>query len=136
MPTNINQLNEKLETAHNRAKDIVKLTALRTSKIPDIKNAFKHEEKEKAFELRYGKKVKITVTYEMDGPLIKEYTLRFQSEKNNHYVITEYLKNDITDYVLFGYNNNGRVIENKYNRFVDAEIALSDILAEEQNGNS
>ncbi len=127
MAITINQLNN----IHKRAKEIAKLTSLRTSKYPDTKNIFKSDEKEKAFKKRYGKNVKITITYEMDGNLIKEYTLRFQSEKGNHYVITEYLKNDVTDYVLFGYHYNGKVIENKYNRFIDAEIALSDKLAEE-----
>lgn len=136
MPMSINQ--NSIEEIAKEAEDMLRLEALKTSKHPDSRNIFKHEEKEKAFFKRYGKKVLITVTYEgLEGQKLdsfdhlKEYTLRFQSPKNNHYAITEYLKNGDTEQVILSYRKNGRNIENSFKRHIDAEVTLADLLGDE-----
>lgn len=132
------QMNTNQNEIIKKAEQIMSVECLRTSKHPDAKNVFKAEEKEKSFKKRYGRDVKITVTYEgKDGSVLKsfddlkEYTLRFQSAKNAHYAITEYLVNGGTDKVILSYVRNGRLIENSFNRPIDAEITLVDLIGDE-----
>lgn len=117
--------------------ELMGIENIRTSRKPDTKNVFKSEEKEKAFKKRYGKKVNVSVTYDtktdkfesMDD--LSEYTVRFESDKGHHYAITEYLVNGDTDYVIFSYIVNNKNYENKFDRYVDAEITLADRISEE-----
>lgn len=103
--------------------------------IPDTKNIFKHEEKEKAFKKRYGKDVNISISYHThNGKFesmndIRAIRMMF-TFKNNEYYLTEYFKEADTDYVLFEYTVGSRVIKNKYDRFLDAEVSLVDKIAE------
>jgi len=118
-----------------RIEEFLELSHIRTSKIADAKNIFKSEAKEAAIKLRYGKDVKITITYEMNGKQLKELTLRYQSANNKVYSITEYF-NDVetTEYCILCCRRNGRNFEYKFDRFLDAEVSLIDLIAEE-NGN-
>jgi hypothetical protein len=117
----------------SQMEDIMISQAVRTSLIPDARNILKSEYKEEAFLRRYGKKVKLVCSYELnpDGRTFKEVTCVFETEKRQHYSLTEYLANDVTDYVLLCYRRNGRNIENKFNRYIDAEITLADLISEE-----
>lgn len=131
METPTNPSNDASSLGEN-AESLMKLEALRSSRIPDQKNVFSREGKEEAFALRYGKTVKIAVTYDLNPDnTLKEYTLRFETPKRYHYSVTEYLKNDVTDYVLLCYRKDGRNIENKFSRFVDAEVTLADLISQE-----
>lgn len=126
--------NETQEAAiASTAQDILSMSALKTSKLPDQKDIFKREDKEKAFYDRYGKRVRCIVTYDLndDGRTLKEYTIIFESQKQRHYSLTEYLQNDVTDYVLLCYRKNGRNFESKFTRFIDAEVTLADLIAQE-----
>lgn len=126
MPTNINQNDLK------QLEKTLELSAIRTSKVSDAKNIFKSDEREKALFKRYRRKVKITVSYELDGKNIKELTQQFQSENNKVYSLTEYFKPDqTTDYCLLCCRRNEKNYEYKFDRFLDAEVSLIDIMAEE-----
>lgn len=133
MSTNISQNDLSVE-----AEKILKLSALKSSAKPDVKNVFKHEEKEKAFKKRYGKDVSIIVTYDHPDSELKsfdflsEYTLRFETPKGGHYAVTEYLDHGATRDVILSYRKNGRNFENHFNRFVDAEVTLADLISEEE----
>lgn len=134
MQTNISRNKEEPITR----KDIesidkeLNLKAVRSSAVADSKNIFKSEEREKAFNKRYGKNVRITISYELDGRNIKELTQQFQSEKNIVYSLTEYFtENQTTDYCLLCCRRNGKNYEYKFDRFLDAEVSLVDIMAEE-----
>lgn len=88
--------------------------------------------KEQGFKSRYGKDVLITGTYEMnDDGTYKEVTLRIQSPKGKHYVITEYFRNNGTDYVLLCRQHENRNIETRFDRYLDAEVTISDLISEE-----
>lgn len=115
-----------------REEDIMSLEVLRTSKRPDTKNSFQHKEKEKAFKMRYGKDINTSFTYDLDNSnQLTEYTMRAESN-GNHYSITEYMINGATDYVIIAYHDNGKVIENRFDRYVDAEIKLADLISQEE----
>lgn len=136
MQKNISQ--NDINTVRIEAENILNIKALRTSKYPDSKNVFKHEEKEIAFKKRYGKDVSITVTYEgKDGSDIKsfddliEYTIRFETSSREHYAITEIMDNGQTKEILFSYRKNGKNYINSYKRYIDAEITLVDFISEE-----
>jgi uncharacterized protein (DUF1697 family) len=102
------------------------------SPLKDEKDLFQRNRLETAFKKRYGKPVDIQVTYDLTkDKTIKEYTLHFNAEKNNQYFITEYLVDDITDKVFIKYIRGGEIVENVFNRFVDAEITLADLISEE-----
>ena len=90
-------------------------------------NRNSEEAREQAFEKRYGKKVRIKAEYTLDGKQLKDYTLLYTSPKNKSYRIKEYLKNDITDYVIFSKQDR----QWKFDRFLDAEISLVDCIADE-----
>jgi len=102
----------------------------------DDKDIFKSKDKEEAFEKRYGKKVSIDAFYDVENEPIKSfdelkaYRLKFRSG-NNEYEIDEHLKGGATDYVILRYNKNGKKIENRFNRFLDAEVSLADKISEE-----
>lgn len=117
-------------------KDLIErsleISHVRTSKVADAKNIFKSDEKEKAIMRRYGKNLKITITYEMDGKLLKELTIRYQSDNNKVYSITEYFTpTQTTDYCILCCRRAGRNYEYKYDRFLDAEVTMIDIISEE-----
>lgn len=126
MPTNINQ------SDIDRVESSLEIEAIKTSRIADTKNIFKSEEREKALKRRYGKDVKITITYEMNGKKIKELTQRYQSPKNKVYAITEYFTDiETTDYCILSCRRNERNFEYKFDKFLDAEVSLIDMIAEE-----
>lgn len=126
MQMNINQ------SDMDRVEKTLEIQALKTSRLPDTKNIFKSEEREKAFKRRYGKDVKITITYEMNGNKIKELTMRFQSVNNKVYSLTEYFTPvETTEYCLLCCRRNGRNFEYRFDRFLDAEISLVDMISEE-----
>lgn len=126
MPMNINQ------SDMDRVESELGLEAVKTSRHPDSANVFKSEAREQAFLQRYGKAIKIIITYEMDGNKIKELTQRFQSANNRVYSITEYFTpTETTDYCILACRRNERNFEYKYDRFLDAEVMLADLLAEE-----
>lgn len=126
MQMNINQSDiDKIEHG-------LQLQAIRSSKVPDSKDIFKSKEREKAIKKRYGKDVLITITYELDGKKIKELTQRYQSPKNRVYAITEYFTDaQTTDHCILSCRRNGKNYEYKFDRFLDAEISLIDMIAEE-----
>lgn len=126
MQTNINQ------SDIDRVEETLQVEALRTSKLPDTKNVFKSEYREKALKLRYGKDVKISITYEMNGNKIKELTQRYQSPNNKVYAITEYFTDvETTDHCVLSCRREGRNFEYRFDRFLDAEVSLIDMIAEE-----
>lgn len=136
MQKNISQ--NSLDEVQKEAEDILKIKALKVSKHPDSRDLFRHAEKENGFNKRYGKKVRIAVTYEgIEGAELKsfndlkEYTLRFESQNRHHYAITEVLKDGGTSEVWLSYRKDGRNITSRFNRFVDAEITLADLISEE-----
>lgn len=105
---------------------------IKRSPIVDKKNIFKREQLSKAFNKRYGKPVDVQVTYDVtELGTIKEYTLHFISQKGDNYFITEHLVDDITDTVSIKYIRDGKIMENVFKRFVDAEITLADLISEE-----
>jgi uncharacterized surface anchored protein len=105
--------------------------------ILDEKDIFKKKEKAEAIRKRYGKEVTINIYYETNNGEMKTMDdLKFQvldifSFKNKRYKITEYFKSGLTDYVTLEYNINGRIIKNKFDRFLDAEVSMVDKIAEE-----
>lgn len=108
------------------------LTAVRSSSVADSKNIFKSEERQKAFNKRYGKDARITISYELNGKNLKELTQQFQSANNKVYSLTEYFtENQTTDYCLLCCRRNGKNYEYKFDRFLDAEVSLVDLIAEE-----
>lgn len=126
MQTNINQ------SDIDRVETTLEIEAIKTSRIADTKNIFKSEEREKAFKRRYGKDVKITITYEMNGNKLKELTMRFQSVNNKVYSLTEYFTDiETTDHCILCCRRDGRNFEYRFDRFLDAEISLVDMIAEE-----
>jgi len=128
MQTNIRASKEDMDTVEK----MLDISHVKTSRLPDSKNIFKNEDKEKAIKKRYGRAVKITVTYDMEGNKLKEITLRFQSEKNKVYSLTEYFKEDqTTDYCLLCCKRNDRAFEYRFDRFLDAEVSMIDMIAEE-----
>lgn len=136
MLKNINQ--NDIDSVKKEAENILNIKALRISKYPDVKNIFKHEEKEKAFKKRYGKDVNITVTYESkDGIDVRsfddlvEYTMKFETPLRGHYAITEIMDKGQTKEILFSYRKNGKNYINLYKRYIDAEITLVDFMSEE-----
>ncbi len=126
MPTNINQSDKDI------IEQSLEISHIRTSKVSDSKNIFNSQEKEKAMKLRYGRDLKITITYEMDGKLLKELTIRYQSANNKVYSITEYFTpTQTTDYCILCCRRNEKNYEYRYDRFLDAEVTMIDIIAEE-----
>lgn len=126
MPMNINQ------SDIDRVERTLEIEALKTSRLPDTKNIFKSEEREKALLRRYGKSVRIAITYEMNGNRIKELTQRYQSSNNRVYAITEYFtETETTNYCILSCRREGRNFEYKFDRFLDAEVSLIDMIAEE-----
>ena len=85
--------------------------------------------REKAFLKRYGKEVECDVEYNMDGTIIKDYTVTLKSPKNT-FMITEFMKDGLTEYVILTYKTK----QWKHTRFIDAEITVADIMGDE-NGN-
>lgn len=126
MQTNINR------SDMDRIENILKVEALRTSRLPDTKDIFKSKEREKALKRRYGKEVLITITYDMNGKKIKELTQRYQSPNNKVYAITEYFTDvETTDHCILSCRREGRNFEYRFDRFLDAEVSLIDMIAEE-----
>lgn len=117
----------------NTFPDIGPLTDENTSAVADGKTFYQAKAKADAFEKRYGKSVLCTATVELypsGGP--KECTLRIQSVKNHKYVIVEYINEDgNTDRALLCYTAGPRNIETTFNRYLDAEVTLADLIAEE-----
>jgi hypothetical protein len=96
--------------------------------------------REQSFKGAYGLDAHITATNvnDQDGNWI-EVTLRFQTKKNKVYVLTEYFKDgddNSTDFVLLSYTKFNKKFERKFDRFVDAEVVLADLIQEEESGNS
>ena len=94
---------------------------------------------EEAFFRRYGKKVNISRTYDLnEDKTFKQVTVRFETPKGNHYVLNEIYKENTndTDYVLLCYTKDDRKFEHKHNRYIDAEISLVDKISEEEYGNT
>lgn len=85
-----------------------------------------------AIKLRYGKTVQCSGTYELnpDGTF-KETTLNIESSKGKHYSITEYFVNNNTDYVITAKTINERYMEHRFDRYLDAEIQIIDLIAGE-----
>ena len=131
MPTNTNPSDitkEELQALESN----LEISAVRKSAVSDARNIFKSEEREKAFLLRYGKNVRINISYELDGKNIKELTQQFQSPKNRVYSLTEYFTtNQTTDFVILSCRRNERNFEYRFDRFLDAEVSMVDIMAEE-----
>lgn len=110
----------------------LKISAVRKSAVSDSKNIFKSEDREKAFSRRYGKSVRITISYELDGKNIKELTQQFQDSNNRVYALTEYFTpNQTTDHVILSCRRKERNFEYKFDRFLDAEVSMVDIMVEE-----
>ena len=86
--------------------------------------------REQAFLKRYGKKVECDVEYVKDKKILKNYSVTIKSP-NNSFIIQEFLKEGLTEYVLLTHNNK----QWKHTRFLDAEISVADIIGEE-SGNS
>lgn len=129
MQTNINQ--NKLDKEDiKKVEEALEVTAIKASKVPDAKNIFKSEAREKAFKKRYGKDVRITITYEMNGNKLKELTQRFQDSNNKVYSITEYFtEQEATDYCILCCRRANRNFDYKFDRFLDAEVMLADLIA-------
>jgi hypothetical protein len=126
MQTNISQSDS------DRVEAIIEASHVKTSRVSDSKNIFKSEGKEEAIKKRYGKDVKITITYDMNGNKLKELTQRYQSVNNKVYSITEYFTEmETTEYCILCCRRNNRNFEYKYDRFLDAEVSLMDLIAEE-----
>jgi hypothetical protein len=85
-----------------------------------------------AIKLRYGKDVQISGTYELnpDGTF-KETTINIESPKGRHYSITEYFTNNNTDYVITSKTIDNRYMEHRFDRYIDAEIQIIDLIAGE-----
>ncbi len=131
MPTNI-KVNDITKEELASIESNLEISAVRKSAVSDSKNIFKSEEREKAFARRYGKDVRITISYELDGKNIKELTQQFQDAKNRVYALTEYFtENQTTDYVILSCRRNERNFEYKFDRFLDAEVSMVDIMVEE-----
>jgi hypothetical protein len=131
MPTNI-KANDITKKELDTIEKELQISAVRSSKVSDSKNIFKSEEKEKAFKRRYKQDVRITISYELDGKNLKEITLQFQDSKNKVYALTEYFKeNQTTDYVILSCRRKERNFEYKFDRFLDAEVSMIDIMTEE-----
>lgn len=129
---------EKVEDKKNEEKEKVSAKEMlvderkRRSAVADSKEIVSCDAQEKAIKKRYGKEVKITGTYEMNpDATYKEVTLRVQSPKNNHYVITEHFRGNNTDYVMLYRNIGDKTVVNKFDRYLDAEVTLADLIAEE-----
>lgn len=90
----------------------------------------RNEALEKAFLKRYGKTVECELVHNMDGKVLKDYTVTIKSP-NNTFNITDYLKDGLTEYVLLKYNDK----QWKHTSFLHAEVSVADIIGEE-NGNS
>lgn len=126
MKTNINQ------SEIDSIEQTLSIEAVKTSRIPDTKDIFKSKFREDAIRKRYGKDTKITITYDMNGKKLKELTQRYQSQKNKVYAITEYFtETETTDYCILSCRRSGKNYEYKYDRFLDAEVSLIDMIAEE-----
>lgn len=110
---------------------------MRESKIKDINDIWKAKEREKAFMKRYGKDIRISVSYDINTDKftsmddVSECTMKFES-KDKQYSITEFLKNGATEKVILCYTHEGKVRENIFRRYIDAEITLVDKISEEQ----
>ena len=114
-----------------RIDEMLEVSSIRNSKIADSKNVFKSEGREAAILRRYGKRVRITITYDMNGNKLKELTQRYQDDNNKVYSITEYFtENEDTDYCVLSCRRNEKNFEYRFNRFLDAEVTLIDMIAE------
>ncbi len=97
----------------------------------------RHEELEKEFKKRYGKDAAIFKTDDFnDDKTFKQITYRFESPQGKHFVITEVYKGNTndTDYCLMCYTRDDRKFEHRFYRFLDAEVKVADLLAEELDG--
>lgn len=131
MPTNINPSDITKEELENIERDL-QISAVRKSAVSDAKDIFKSEAREKAFARRYGKNVRITISYELDGKNIKELTQQFQDDNNRVYSLTEYFTdNQTTDHVILSCRRKERNFEYRFDRFLDAEVSMVDIMVEE-----
>ena len=77
---------------------------------------------------RYGKKVETFKEREInDDKTIKTSTVKIKSKNGREYIVTEYLKDNLTDYVTVKRGDK----EWKYNRHLDAEVNVIDMISEE-----
>lgn len=109
---------------------------MRESKIKDVKDIWNAKERQKAFMKRYGKDVRISVSFDINTEKftsmddVSECTMRFES-KDKQYSITEFLKNGDTEKVILCYMHEGKLRENQFKRYIDAEVTLADKISEE-----
>jgi len=122
MKKNINQALDSAEIELQR-------NALVRSKVYDKDDRFNKEILKESFFKRYGKEVDVQVTYEMDGPQIKEYSIEFIT--NKFYSLTEQLENGLTKKVILAYRKDGRDFKHEFDRYLDAEVTLADKISEE-----
>lgn len=99
---------------------------------------YRDENREKAFKKRYGKNVHVFMTFTMNpDSTYKEVTLQFETPAGRHYSLQEFFKDNGTDYVVLSYIRDKRNLQYRYTRFLDAEVNLADLLAEElEHGNA
>lgn len=122
----------QMRTNQNKVDKALKNCMKFKSKIDDSSNIYKKESLEEAFKKRYGKSVKISVSYDLtEYSTLKEYTLNYKTSKGGNYFVTEYLVDDVTKSVILSFVHNGQLIQNMFKRFVDAEVTLSDLISEE-----
>ena len=103
-----------------------------TSDNPNKKPMANCRAHEEAILKRYGKVVRIAGTLELNADgTYKETCLNIESANGKHYTITEYFKNNDTDYVVTGKVINGWFLEHIFDRYLDAEIQIIDLISEE-----
>ena len=83
--------------------------------------------KAECFTKRDGKTIKCFVEHNMKDKVLLDYTIKIVSEKGKEYLLTDYLKDGATEKIVLRRGER----ENVFTRFVDAEIAVADGIAEE-----
>lgn len=122
MPKNISLKDEELTSLDKQVTSVI------SGAIP----VYKDVTRESAFKERYGKDVEVAMTVEQNpDKSLKTTTIRFQSKNNKIYVIHEIFDNGDTKAALLCYNTPEKTYQYLYDRFVDAEIHLADLIAME-----
>lgn len=88
------------------------------------------QQHELALKKRYGKEVKVDGSKELNSDnTLKWVTLNIKAK--GLYTITEFLNGNDTEKVIVTYSKNDETKQLTFNRYLDAEVTIMDLIAEE-----
>ena len=89
----------------------------------------RNESAEQAFRRRYNKNIKCEQGRDLnEDSTIKQATTIITSAKNKKYTLDEFLKDNLTDYVVLSYDE----ITRNFKTYLEAEVFVADEIGKEE----